>query len=221
MKMIIRQEKEILSPNNNKIPLYRAGELTAGTGSTVLIIGVFHGDEPEGEFLVKNLMQEVEKNPGLMGNNNILFIPCLNPDGKQKNIRGNSNNIDLNRNFPTKNRIEPKKNNEFNTEPASEVETRFIIDIMAKYSPDRILAIHSPYKIINYDGPADEIAEKMSKFSGYPVQVDIGYPTPGSFGTYAGKERNIPIITLELPQNCALENLWLENKKALRYFIYH
>ena len=221
--MIIKQEKEILSPNNNKIQLYSAGKSIAKTRSTVLVIGVFHGDEPEGEFLVKNLMQEIEKDPGLTGSNNVLFIPCLNPDGKHKNTRVNSNGVDINRNFPTKNRIDPEKNDEFNAgpEPASEIETRFIIDIMDEYNPNRILAIHSPYKVINYDGPADEIAEKMSKFNGYPVQIDIGYPTPGSFGTYAGKERNIPIITLELPENCSLENLWLENKKALYYFIYH
>ena len=32
------------------------------------------------------------------------------------------------------------------------------------------------------------------------VKKDIGYPTPGSFGTYAGIERNIPIITIELDE---------------------
>ena len=35
--------------------------------------------------------------------NTPLFIPCLNPDGMSKNTRTNSNGVDLNRNFPTKN----------------------------------------------------------------------------------------------------------------------
>ena len=159
--------------------------------------------------------------------NLILFIPCLNPDGKQQNTRVNSNKVDLNRNFPTKNRNEWKKNFESDEKdefypgekPASEIETKFIIDILSEYKPDRILAIHSPYKIINYDGPAEKIAENMSKFNGYPIQVDIGYPTPGSLGTYAGKERNIPVITLELPQNKHFSQLWSDNIKALHYFI--
>ncbi|HSA06765.1 MAG TPA: M14 family murein peptide amidase A [Candidatus Gastranaerophilales bacterium] len=219
--MIIKQEKEILSPKNNKIQLFKTESSFAEPHSTVLFIGVFHGDEPDGEFLINNLITDIEKNPDLTGNNRILFIPCLNPDGKQEKTRENSNGVDLNRNFPTKNRIESDEKNEFypGKTAASEIETRFIMEIVDEYKPDRILTIHSPYKIINYDGPADEISEKMSKLNGYPVQVDIGYPTPGSFGTYAGKERKIPVITLELPENSDPEDLWVENKKALYYFL--
>ena len=42
------------------------------------------------------------------------------------------------------------------------------------------------------------IAQKISEITGYPIQEDIGYPTPGSFGTYCGVERKIPTITLEV-----------------------
>ena len=41
----------------------------------------------------------------------------------------------------------------------------------------------------------------------YPVEASIGYPTPGSFGTYAGIERQIPTITLELDETCPVEDL--------------
>lgn len=218
--MIIKQEKEILSFENNKIQLFKA-ENSSDSKATVLLIGVFHGDEQEGEYFINHLMQDVRKTPELIGNNRVLFLPCLNPDGKQKNTRGNANGVDLNRNFPTNNRVESEKKDEFyqGKEPASEIETRFIIDILENYQPNRILTIHSPFKVVNYDGPADEMAEKMSKFNGYPVQVDIGYPTPGSFGTYAGKERNIPTITLELPKDKEPQSLWDDNKKAIYYFI--
>ncbi len=219
--MIIQTEKEILSPQNNKIQLLKAENCAEKTGATILLIGVFHGDEPEGETLIGNLIQDIEQTPGLIGNNRVLIIPCLNPDGKLENIRGNFNGIDLNRNFPTQNRPGCNEEGRFNCgkEPASEVETRFIIDIIHEYKPERILAFHSPYKVVNYDGPADRIAENMSRLNGYPVQVDIGYPTPGSFGTYAGKERDIPVITLELPGDGDVQTMWLENRKALHYFI--
>jgi len=55
----------------------------------------------------------------------------------------------------------------------------------------------------------------MQKYNKYPVKSYIGYPTPGSLGTYAGKERNIPTITLELPNNISIEKSWLQNKDAL------
>jgi len=53
----------------------------------------------------------------------------------------------------------------------------------------------------------EEIAEKISEIIGYPVQQEIGYPTPGSFGTYAGVEKNIPTITLELDEEIDVREL--------------
>lgn len=180
---------------------------------TVLIIGVFHGDEPQGKYLIeKYLSQKIY--PQKEGNNNLIFIPCLNPDGMQNNIRTNANSVDLNRNFPTKNwgqdgsdAGENPKDYYGGKAPASEIETQFVIDIIGKYKPKIILTLHAPYKIVNYDGPAQDIAQKISEIINYPVEPSIGYPTPGSFGTYCGVERNIPTITLELDEKIPVENL--------------
>ena len=180
---------------------------------TVLIIGVFHGDEPQGKYLIeKYLYQKIY--PQKEGNNNLIFIPCLNPDGMQNNTRINANSVDLNRNFPTKNwgqdgsdAGENPKDYYGGKAPASEIETQFVIDIIGKYKPKIILTLHAPYKIVNYDGPAQDIAQKISEIINYPVEPSIGYPTPGSFGTYCGVERNIPTITLELDEKIPVENL--------------
>ena len=80
------------------------------------------------------------------------------------------------------------------------------------------MTLHEPYKIVNFDGPAAEIASKIAQITGYPVQKDIGYPTPGSFGTYCGVERNIPVITLELPEKEDKSVLWNANKGIFSYF---
>ena len=175
----------------------------------VLIIGVFHGDEPQGEFLIKKFI-ETKKNPC---KNRTIIIPCLNPDGKALGTRQNSKGVDLNRNFPTKNRKMLEDKHYFcGDSAASEVETRFMIDVLEKYKPDYILSLHAPYRVVNYDGDAKFYAEKLSEITGYPVEEDIGYETPGSFGIYAGKERNIPTITLELPEDKSDEDLWEEVK---------
>lgn len=161
---------------------------------SVLVIGGFHGDEPQGDFLIREYLN---KNP----DSNILFIPCLNPDGKFLKKRTNFNGVDLNRNFPTFNwKLLPKNEYFGGKSPASEIETQFLIKIIEQYSPKLILTLHAPYKIVNYDGEAKDISEKISKIIGYPIQKDIGYPTPGSFGTWAGLEKNIPTITLELDE---------------------
>ena len=166
----------------------------------ILVIGVFHGEEPQGKFLIDEYLKT--------HSSNLLFIPCLNPDGMQFGKRTNANDVDLNRNYPTKNWQLTEKNEFFGGEsPASEIETKFMVEILEEYKPELILALHAPFKIVNYDGPAKEIAEKISKIINYPVEASIGYPTPGSFGTYCGVERNIPTITLELDEEIPVQDL--------------
>lgn len=183
---------------NNEIKLIKTGE---SSKNIPLVIGVFHGDELQGKYLIEEYLKQEN-------NTDLLFIPCLNPDGMKLNTRTNASKIDINRNFPTNNwRLTPK--NEFfgGEKPASEIETRFLIEIMKKCTPSIILTLHTPYKVVNYDGPAREISERISKIINYPVEENIGYPTPGSFGTYSGVERNIPTVTLELDEEIPAETL--------------
>lgn len=167
----------------------------------VLVIGVFHGDEPQGKFLIGKYLEKIS-------DSKLLFIPCLNPDGMKLGKRTNANGVDLNRNFPTQNWEFTARDEFFGGErPASEIETRFVMEIIEKYKPSLILTLHAPFKVVNYDGDAKEISEKISKIINYPVEESIGYPTPGSFGTYAGIEKKIPTITLELDETCPVEEL--------------
>ena len=168
---------------------------------SVLVIGVFHGDEPQGDPLIRKYLKI---NP----DTKLLMIPCLNESGMKAGKRTNANGVDLNRNFPTKNWGEVQMNAFYGgTSPASEEETRFVIDTVEKYKPKVILTLHAPYRVVNYDGPGEEIANKIAAIIGYPVEPSIGYPTPGSFGTWAGVERNIPIITLELSEDIGIKAL--------------
>lgn len=176
----------------------------------ILVIGVIHGDEPQGEELINRYIKEIESN--------MIFVPVLNPDGKNLNTRINSNKVDINRNFPTKNWILSNKDNYYGGDyPGSEIETQFLINIIEEYSPRLILTLHTPYKIVNYDGPAEKIANIISQIINYPVEENIGYPTPGSFGTYAGIERHIPTITLEMDEEENIESLY---KKIKNIFIF-
>ena len=190
---------------------------------TILIIGVFHGDEPQGKFLIENYLNTPHPSPLPQGVreqnlNRLLFIPCLNPDGLKNKTRQNASMVDLNRNFPTKNWKFSKKDEYYcGDSPGSEIETEFLIQIIDRYNPCAVLALHAPYKVVNYDGPAEEIAQQISKIINYPVQHDIGYPTPGSFGTYAGIERNIPTITLEFDENIDPAELIVPVNKIFDY----
>lgn len=186
---------------NNEIQLI--GTPDTPKGDCILIIGVVHGDEPQGEFLINNYLNKVATLP-----QNLLFIPSLNPDGQELETRTNANEVDINRNFPTENWELGERNRYFGgEEPASEIETRFVINVVEKYAPKLIITLHTPFKIVNFDGEAREISEKIGEIFNYPVEESIGYPTPGSFGTWAGVERQIPIITIEMDEEIPQENL--------------
>jgi len=176
----------------------------------LLVIGVFHGDEFQGEYFINSYL----KSGNSPLKNEIHYIPRLNKSVNRTNPRG----VDLNRNFPTKNWVKSDKNDYFGgDEPNSEIETKFLINLIDKEKYDAIITIHSPYKTVNYDGPALELAKKIHNFLGYEITNDIGYPTPGSFGTYCGIERNIPTITIEIDENEDLDEL---NKKFSKMFKY-
>lgn len=203
--------KNTYSKLNNEIVLIENSP--ENYAKTVLVIGVVHGDEPQGKFLIETYLKDAK-----IGKNRMLFVPCLNPDGILANTRQNSKGIDLNRNFPTKNWNYSERDEYYGGDsPGSEIETEFVIQIIERYKPNVIFTIHAPYKVVNYDGPAEEIANKISEIIDYPAESDIGYPTPGSLGNYAGRERNIPTITLELDEEIDVKKLVAPLNKIFDY----
>ncbi|MFH1852301.1 MAG: transglutaminase domain-containing protein [Candidatus Neomarinimicrobiota bacterium] len=192
--------------------------LEIGSGpKTSLIFGGFHGDETAGAQLVFELANTLSESQLPVEYGKVILVPVLNPDGLLADTRINTNGVDINRNFPTENWSPEAHSKDYSPGPAagSEIETQVVIELIKKYQPDRIITVHSPLKMINYDGPAAEIARIMARFLDYPVSSDIGYPTPGSFGTYTGVERNIPVITLELPRRMQPAD-WVQNLEALK-----
>ena len=111
--------------------------------------------------------------------------------------------------------MRPKKDEYYSgTHAASEITTRQMTELLGDLKPDIILTLHAPLKCVNYDGPAKELAAKISELCDYPVIADLGHPTPGSFGTYCGVERNIPTITLEYDDEEANESIYNKTEKV-------
>lgn len=208
---------QILGYSEHHNPIYG---LQVGNGpDTVIVFGAFHGDEQVGFHLVVRLADTLYKNPSL-SHAVTLLVPAVNPDGLLRGTRVNANGVDINRNFPTDDWSPVYTKKEFfpGPEPASEKETQLVIQLIDHYKPDRIVTIHSALHMNNYNGPARRLAEAMARYNGYPVKGDVGYSTPGSFGTFAGEELQIPVITLELP-DVGIDKAWQQNFKALLAFI--
>lgn len=182
---------------------------------TVLIMGAFHGDEQTGFHLVVRLADSLYKNPGAL-QSTVVLVPVVNPDGLLKRSRVNANKVDINRNFPTENwsPVYKKDKNHPGREPGSERETQVVMALIEEFRPAKIITIHADLKMNNYDGPGEDLARLLSNYNHYRVTGSVGYATPGSFGTYAGIERKIPTVTLELP-DIGPDRAWQQNGQAL------
>lgn len=185
-----------------------------GPAPTILLHAAIHGDEPLGVHCLAELAAELRGEKSLP--RAICLIPEVNPDGLAANRKNNARDVDLNRNFPAASwRREHQPRYDPGASPASEPETQILMEIIARSGATRLIALHSPFRTVNYDGPALELAEKMAAQNGYGASHDIGYPTPGSFGAYYGIDRGLEVITLEIP-TMSEADAWRENRGALR-----
>lgn len=187
----------------------------------LFFLGTFHGDENEGEYAILHFMEELRQKLPEDCRYNLYFLPCLNPDGKALQTRFNANKVDLNRNYPTANFKTETKTLDYEKvkcgAPASEIETKFMMKLVEQYKPAMIISVHSDLHLIDYDGPARDLALMYSDKTGYKFVESVGYETPGSFGTWAGIERKIPLITLETwhgGTDAEKEKIWQEIRPA-------
>ncbi len=170
-----------------------------GTGSQcVLVIGGIHGNEPASAVLCRQLRAYLRAHPELLHGLKVIMVPAANPDGLAANTRGNARGVDVNRNFATGNY---RATATHGGEAMSQPEARYLRGIIDRYRPARILTVHQPLSCIDYDGPGLALATKIARASGLPVKK-LG-ARPGSLGSYAGVENNIPTITVELPRDAS------------------
>ncbi len=192
-------------------------------GPVVLIFAAKHGDEPESQYVAQCLIDYLLTNEQLYRDRRVAIIPTTNPDGVLLNTRVNANHVDLNRNFPASNYKKTRRVNKFwgGLEAGSEPETQAIMLAVNALKPRVILSIHVaikesvPFCMDPDTLSAMKLAKIMSKHNGYPVIEDMGYNTPGSFGTWAGKDRDILTITLELRDFQPWPELWEKHRDAL------
>jgi protein MpaA len=143
-------------------------------------------------------------------------MPDANPDGLLSGTRVNGGGVDINRNFPSSSwrREYEDEGHHPGAAPASEPETRAIMSLLERYPPDLLITLHAAMGCVNWDGPAFRTATVVARVNGYPLCPYLGYETPGSLGTYAGVDRRIPMVTIELRDTNAVD-LVTQNLPAL------
>lgn len=218
-------------------------EKSPGAQNTTLVLCGVHGDEITPVKFCWDLMNEL-KSHHQFSDKMIVVAPLVTPDSFfiKKPTRTNGSGVDVNRNFPTADwkthahkkwaQVYRKDKRKFpGTKAGSEAETIFQMNLIKRYKPNKVISVHAPLTILDYDGPslraeagksAKELLEQMShKSSGYKVS---NYPIfPGSLGNWAGKDQHIPTYTLELPNSNPEESdkFWGLFKEAVIFAINH
>ncbi|MHC4354844.1 MAG: DUF2817 domain-containing protein [Planctomycetota bacterium] len=185
-----------------------------GRGPDVIfILAAIHGSEPAGTPLVRRLSRHLRQHPEMLNGRKVVLVRVANPDGLAHSSRYNAHGVDLNRNFEAANRLNSKQTG---LTGLSEPESRAIKQVVLQHRPDRIVSIHQPLACIDYDGPAQALAESMGQYCDLPVKK-LG-ARPGSLGSYTGVTLGIPIITFEMKRadsQLDSETLWRKYGKAL------
>lgn len=211
----------------------------------ILIIAGTHGVEPQSEYLARSIAKEFKLQKiisakfeklfdyfeGEVETKKIVLIPDLNRYGLKNNSRTNARGVDLNRNMPAYNWSSNYSDKAYypGREPASEEETKLLVEIIKDHNFDLFLSIHTNHYVrhknvpqVNFDGPQDSIghiqAGVLADLLELPLTHDIGYSTPGSLGSYA-KDLEIPCITLELDDKFSSEGAWAKYGAGLKKFL--
>lgn len=175
------------------IPAFKYGN----QGAHILILGGVHGDEIEGIQAAYAINDRFMQN--FPYSYQATVVPCLNIDGMLAKTRKNGNGVDLNRNLPTLDWTATAAKEAYFPGAAgnSESENKALTAYIDEIKPRFILSLHSWIPLLNINGDCKKIAGVISSVTGYTITDDIGYPTPGSLGTYGGIERSIPTLTYE------------------------
>ncbi|MBF0624284.1 MAG: murein peptide amidase A [Magnetococcales bacterium] len=188
----------------------------------VLLLGGIHGDEYSSVSIVFDWLQKLDRfHTGLF---HWRIAPLVNPDGllRSESQRTNARGVDLNRNFPTQDwdrdseqywvvRTDRDPRRYPGPSPLSEPESSWIHNEIMAFNPHVIIAVHAPFGLLDFDGPRAAPPQRLGH-----LYLDPMGTYPGSLGRFAGVEKGIPIVTIELthagimPTETEIRNIWMD-----------
>jgi protein MpaA len=198
---VIRHASSVYGASLEGIPL--TVYLPDAGAAAIVVLAAIHGDEPETTVVLSEALRCIA--PGGL---QAAAILCGNPDGLLRGTRGNARGVDLNRNFPAANWTpdavcyKSRANDERDialspgTAPLSEPETKALLALFERVKPRAIVSLHSALACVD-DAGASRLGRQLADRSSLPLVTDLGYPAPGSLGTWAA-EQGLNLVTFEL-----------------------
>jgi protein MpaA len=71
------------------------------------------------------------------------------------------------------------------------------VSLIEELQPNAVIALHAPLACID-EARESPLGTWLAERTGLPLVRGVGYPTPGSFGSW-GAEQGIAVVTYEFP----------------------
>lgn len=168
-----------------------------GSGFDVLVVGSIHGDERQGQRIVRALRRA---HPDGLRGADLWTITTVNPDGAAHHTRKNAHGVDLNRNFS--HRFDPHLDGGYESgpHPFSEPESRAVARLSKRVRFDLAIWYHQPWNMVlppcNRDG---RTARLYAHLSGLPAKHRCDRYVPGSAIGWQHAKTGTDAFVAELP----------------------
>ncbi|HEY0980689.1 M14 family zinc carboxypeptidase [Schlesneria sp.] len=181
------------------------------TGTRILVIAGLNGEDRVAVRWLELLADAMASRPDLTKNIEVVFFRAGNPDGLVRKVKTNSRGVPLNRNFPSRGYRQVVGVPSFAV-PASEVETRVILDTLYTFRPRRVIHLTSttgPSQVL-YNRSGKPLAlelERNAKLK--PVLLDPEL-SPGSLEDFSDGTLEAAVLSLKVSIGNDWQQAWTQ-----------
>jgi predicted deacylase len=175
---------------------FRLGEPKRPRVKTVVLMAAMHGNESAPSQILRALVDGLP-----VVALDLWVIPTYNPDGVAAGTRKNAHGVDLNRNFPNDWK-DLDGSYESGPKPASEPETKAVMDFLEKVDPDTILSFHQPLTGVDTDTKNPRLARRVARKLELPRRtLDCGGTCHGTMTGWFNNNFDGSALTVEYGAN--------------------
>lgn len=185
-------------------------------GTRTLIIAGLDGLDVVGTRWNDELAEVLLRRSDLLQNNEIMIVRAGNPEGLTNRIATNLHGVLINRNFPSRRyQLVPDKST--GTGPASEGETKAILDVLYSFRPRRVihLASSTGRSTVLYNRAATDVGEELEKQYKLHVQLLDVEQVPGSIEDFADGTLDAAVISMKLSSSPDWQGAWKRHVAAV------
>ncbi len=186
------------------------------SGPRTLIVAGLDGEDRMAVRWIDELADELARRPELYSSSEVLIFRAGNPDGLTHKVSENARGVFINRNFPSR-RYRPLPDGSSGAGPATEAETRALLDTLYTFHPRRVihLAATSAKTKAYYNRSARETASDLQRghdLDVHPIDIE---QYPGSLEDFADGTLEAGVLSIQLNAGNNWQQAWSKHQPTI------